>query len=216
MNFNFKYTTGILLAATGVGAGDLITGGLAGINHGTSLIWACIVGAIFKYFLNEGLARYQIATSNTLLSGWCSHLHSFFSWAFLIYLILWSFFVGGALINGSGIAMSNLLNLGAEGESFKIIFGISQSLIGLSLVLYGRFQTIEKVMSFFIFLMFLAVIFFSLFFINEPVTLISQGIVPSLSNKNLSNHIFSAQIHEHEEFSFKKSSIIKSEKSAVP
>ena len=180
MKISFKYTTGILLAATGVGAGDLITGGLAGINHGVSLIWACVVGAILKYFLNEGLARYQIATSETLLKGWCRHLHQFFIWVFLIYLIFWSFFVGGALINGAGIAMRNLLGFGD-----KIYLGIVQSILGLMLVLFGRFQTIERVMSFFVFIMFFAVIMFSFYFLNSPLEIISSGLVPKVSGENL-------------------------------
>ena len=50
IKFNNKYSTGILLAATGVGAGDLITGGLAGINFGVSLIWAMYLGCNIKVF----------------------------------------------------------------------------------------------------------------------------------------------------------------------
>ena len=53
---------GILVAATGVGAGDLLTAGLAGSRHGLTLLWAAWVGAILKWFLNEGIARWQLAT----------------------------------------------------------------------------------------------------------------------------------------------------------
>ena len=60
---------GILVAATGVGAGDLATGALAGSNVGVAILWAVVAGAVFKFVLNEGLARWQLATGSTLLEG---------------------------------------------------------------------------------------------------------------------------------------------------
>ena len=65
---------GILLAATGVGAGDLLTATLAGSEVGLAVLWAAVAGAILKWTLNEGLARWQLATDSTLLEGWARHL----------------------------------------------------------------------------------------------------------------------------------------------
>ena len=48
---------GILVAATGVGAGDLATGAFTGSQLGVAILWAVVVGAALKYVLNEGLAR---------------------------------------------------------------------------------------------------------------------------------------------------------------
>ena len=56
---------GILMAATGVGAGDLLTASLAGSKVGLALLWAVVAGAILKFTLNEGLARWQLATNST-------------------------------------------------------------------------------------------------------------------------------------------------------
>ncbi|MGD8528679.1 MAG: Nramp family divalent metal transporter, partial [Methyloceanibacter sp.] len=60
---------GLLLAATGVGAGDLATGSFVGSLLGTAVLWAVVVGALMKFFVTEGLARWQIATGETLLEG---------------------------------------------------------------------------------------------------------------------------------------------------
>ncbi len=60
---------GILLAATGVGAGDLMTTSLAGSEVGLGLLWAVVVGAALKFALSEGVARWQLATGSTLLEG---------------------------------------------------------------------------------------------------------------------------------------------------
>ena len=76
--------------------------------------------------------------------------------------------------------MRNLLGFGD-----KVSLGILQSILGLVLVLFGRFQTIEKVMSFFIFIMFFAVIMFSFYFLDKPLEVISSGLVPSVSSLNL-------------------------------
>ena len=60
---------GLLLAATGVGGGDLATGTFVGSLLGTGLLWAVVVGAFMKYVITEGVARWQLATGNTFLEG---------------------------------------------------------------------------------------------------------------------------------------------------
>ena len=52
---------GLLVAATGVGTGDLATAGFAGSKLGVAVLWAVVLGAFVKYVLNEGLARWQLA-----------------------------------------------------------------------------------------------------------------------------------------------------------
>lgn len=74
---------GILIAATSVGAGDLLTASLAGSRHGLTLLWAAWVGALLKWFLNEGLARWQMSTGETLLEGWVHRLGRWIPWLFL-------------------------------------------------------------------------------------------------------------------------------------
>ena len=64
---------GLLVAATGVGAGDLITGAMAG-HHLGLLLWIPLLGALLKYILTEGIARYQYATEETLVRGLMHHL----------------------------------------------------------------------------------------------------------------------------------------------
>jgi len=44
---------GIVIAATGVGAGDLIAASVSGARFGTTILWAAVIGAI----INENLAR---------------------------------------------------------------------------------------------------------------------------------------------------------------
>jgi Mn2+/Fe2+ NRAMP family transporter len=48
---------GLLVAATGVGAGDLATAAFTGSHVGVAVLWAVVLGALLKFVLNEGLAR---------------------------------------------------------------------------------------------------------------------------------------------------------------
>ena len=181
-----KYGTGILLAATGVGAGDLITSGLAGIHFGTTLIWACIFGATLKYFLNEGLTRYQMAMDETLLTGWVTRISKNIKWPFLIYLVLWSYFVSSALINACGAAATNIFQLTDNYNHSKIIYGVAHSLAGVFIVRKFSYSFIEKLMSFFIFFMFCSVIVTAFLIFDVTNLSISKILIPKITKSNLS------------------------------
>src|SRR3990172_4653148 len=140
------FAPGILVAATGVGAGDLMTASMAGSKAGLAILWAAAAGCVLKWTLNEGIARWQMATETTLLEGWVTRLGRWIQWVFLIYFLLWSFFVGGALITACGVAGASFLPLG-DANTSKNIWGAVHSLVGLGLVWVGSFRLFEKVMA---------------------------------------------------------------------
>ncbi len=145
---------GIVIAATGLGAGDLIAASVAGAKYGMAILWAAVVGAVLKFALNEGLARWQLATGTTLLEGWVRRLPRFWSVYFFIYLLLWSFIVAGALISATGLAVHAMVPaISVEAG------GAMQSLIAAGLVLFGRYRLLEVMMKFFILLMFAVVLY---------------------------------------------------------
>jgi Mn2+/Fe2+ NRAMP family transporter len=149
---------GILIAATGVGAGDLLTASLAGSRHGLALLWAAWIGALLKWFLNEGIARWQMATGTSLLQGWTDRLGRWIRWVFLGYLLIWTVFTGGALMNACGVAGTGILPLSDDLRTSKIIWGTIHSLIGAALVWKGGFRLFERLMGLFIGIMFFTVI----------------------------------------------------------
>jgi Mn2+/Fe2+ NRAMP family transporter len=148
---------GLLVAATGVGAGDLLTAALGGSALGVSLLWAAAGGALIKWLLNEGIARWQLATGTTLLEGWTLRLGRWIRWLFLAYFLAWSFFTGGALINACGVAGTALLPLSANPDTSKLLWGLLHSLAGLALVRLGGFRLFERIMSACVGLMFVTV-----------------------------------------------------------
>ena len=78
---------GLLVAATGVGAGDLATAGFAGAKLGTAVLWAVVLGALMKFVLTEGIARWQVASGDTLIAGVGNRLGRWVLWLFLLYLL---------------------------------------------------------------------------------------------------------------------------------
>ncbi len=163
---------GILVAATGVGAGDLATAAFTGNKLGTAVLWAVAVGAFFKFSLNEGLARFQLATQTTLLEHATQKLGRIFHLIFLLYLITWSFFVAAAIISACGVAGYALVQKtgllqGLSAEQGKIYFGVAHSLAGCAFVWLGNFKTFERLMATLIGLMFICVLVSAILMIDS-------------------------------------------------
>jgi Mn2+/Fe2+ NRAMP family transporter len=149
---------GILIAATGVGAGDLAVASLTGSRLGTAILWAAVAGAALKYTVTEGLARWQLATGETLLEGAVRRLGRPVGWIFLAYLVAWSFFVGSALMSACGVCAGALIPVFEDPSDAKVVFGIAHSALGLALVWIGGFALFERVMAICIALMFFTVV----------------------------------------------------------
>jgi Mn2+/Fe2+ NRAMP family transporter len=153
---------GLLLAATGVGGGDLATGSFVGSIVGTIVLWAVVVGAFMKFVVTEGLARWQLATGDSFLEGLAHHFGPGVIWAFLPYLFLWSFFAGSAQISACGVAMHAIFPVFGDATQGKIFFGALSSLVGLGLVLRGGYRLFEKIMRGCIAIMFVTVVWTAL------------------------------------------------------
>ena len=148
---------GILVAATGVGAGDLATAAFTGSKLGVTVLWAVVLGAAIKYLLSEGLARWQLATGDTLLEGCVRHFGRPAQWLFLAYLLIWSFFVGAALMSAAGVAVHAMVPL-FDARSDKIVYGMIQSGIAVLLVRIGGYRLFAKLMGICIAMMFFVVV----------------------------------------------------------
>jgi Mn2+/Fe2+ NRAMP family transporter len=149
---------GLLVAATGVGAGDLATASLAGSYLGAAILWAALLGAFLKFVVTEGLARWQLATGDTLLEGVVRHFGRIAGWLFLPYFVFWSFFVASALMNACGVALHALIPVFDDPVHGKVVFGILSSLLGVGLALKGGYALFEKIMRVCIGLMFVTVV----------------------------------------------------------
>jgi len=165
---------GILVAATGVGAGDLATAAFAGSQLGLAVLWAVIVGALVKFVLNEQLARWQLATGTTILDGAISKLGPVVWAVFGAYLLLWSPFVAVALMKACGAVLSVMVPIGPTWP-----YAVGCSLAGLVMVWLGGFALFQRVMAACIALMFVVVLTCAIVAMPDPVGVLG-GLVPRL------------------------------------
>ena len=133
---------GLAIAATGVGAGDLMSALIAGARHGTALLWVIVIGAVLKFALNEGVARWQLATGKTLIEGWTDHLGRPVLAYFTGYLAVWGIVVAAGLMSACGVAAHALFPQVPIGA-----WSVAHSLFALGLVWFGRYGIFEMVMK---------------------------------------------------------------------
>jgi Mn2+/Fe2+ NRAMP family transporter len=173
---------GLLVAATGVGAGDLATGAFSGSVLGTGVLWAVAVGALFKFVLSEGLARFQLASGETLLEGALRRAPRPARWLFLVYLLPWSWFTGIALVSACGVTAQAALPLVEDPLRGKLLWGALHSVAGLLLVLRGGFALFERAMSLAIGVMFVTVLWTASALGVEGGELLRGLLVPRLAS----------------------------------
>ena len=149
---------GILVAATGVGVGDIAGAGFAGSKLGYAILWAAVLGSFIKFVVNEGLARWQLATGQTLLEGAVLHFGRPVQWLFLVYLLVWSWAVGSALISASGVAAHALFPVFDDPQVGKVFWGVAHSGVAVGLIWLGGFRRFQQAMTLTFVFTFVAVI----------------------------------------------------------
>ncbi|MGC5529694.1 Nramp family divalent metal transporter [Streptomyces sp. SR-10] len=152
---SWKYIgPGIVVAATGVGAGDLVATLIAGSKFGYTLMWAAVIGCVVKISLAEAAGRWHLATGRTLFDGWRS-LGPWTTVYFAIYVVLWGFIYGATAMSSSALPIVALFPDGPGLKFWAIVTG----LIGLAFVWFNRYAVFEKVMTVLIGIMFVVVVY---------------------------------------------------------
>ena len=141
------------MAATGVGAGDLVAATKAGANYGLPLLWVAAIGAVLKFALAEGVARWQLATDTTILEGWVRSFGRPVRVYFLIYLILWTVSVSAALMAACGMAAHALVPALSVNA-----WAVIHALVALAFVWCRGYGTLEQFMKVAIGVMFVAIL----------------------------------------------------------
>jgi Mn2+/Fe2+ NRAMP family transporter len=126
---------GLLLAATGVGVGDMVASTIAGAEHGLALLWAVAAGVVVKFAITEGAARWQLATGRTLVEGWRDHLPRTLLVLFGLYFVVWSYFVSSALVSASALVPAAIF------PSVPLpAWGAAHAVAAFAIVFVGRYQ----------------------------------------------------------------------------
>lgn len=171
---------GLVVAATGVGAVDLVATLIAGSKFGYGLLWCVVVGCVMKIVLVEGAGRFSLATGKTIFQGWSS----LGWWPYLYfgpYIVIWGFVYGAAAMAGTGLPLHSLFP-----QLSVTWWGILSGLAGLALVWWGRYAIFEKVCAALVGVMFVSMVGAALLTLPNIPELLT-GLVPWIPEGGLVN-----------------------------
>ncbi|MEU1198420.1 Nramp family divalent metal transporter [Streptomyces sp. NPDC005813] len=156
---SWKYIgPGIVVAATGVGAGDLVATLIAGSNFGYTLLWAAVIGCLVKISLAEAAGRWHLSTGRTLFDGWAS-LGRWTTYFFVVYAVVWGFVYGAAAMSSSALPLQALFP-GVFPDDWSIKpWAVLCGLVGLVFVWFNRYEVFEKVMTVLVGVMFVVTVY---------------------------------------------------------
>lgn len=164
---------GLLAAATGVGAGDLVATMVAGASFGTVLLWAAVVGTLVKLALGEAVGRWHLGSGATMLDGW-RRLGYWATGFFGVYIVVWGFVYGATAMSAVGLPLNALFG-GLPVGGWAAIAGV----VGLVLVWVQRYQAFEKFMTVLVLIKFATVVFVAIL-VGPDVPALLNGLVPRL------------------------------------
>jgi Mn2+/Fe2+ NRAMP family transporter len=167
---------GLLVAAAGIGAGDIVSATMGGAGYGLALIWVIALAAFLKCFLNYGIARWQLATNTTALEGWCTHLPWWVRIYFGVYLLFWVVSVSAALTGACGLGLATLTG-GAVPRTWGAVI---HSIIGGVFVLLGGFSGFEKAMKVLIATMFFSMLACAALTFHDPAAFFHGLVIPTI------------------------------------
>jgi Mn2+/Fe2+ NRAMP family transporter len=164
---------GIVVAATGVGAGDLVATLIAGSEYGYALLWAVVLGVVVKIALAEAVGRWHLATGSTIFAGWRS-MGVWTSVYFVLYVAVWGFVYGATAMTSSALPLAALF------PALPIwAWGMVCGVVGLAFVWFGDYRLFEWAMTVLIGVMFVIVVGLAVLVTPDLGELVT-GLVPRL------------------------------------
>jgi Mn2+/Fe2+ NRAMP family transporter len=148
---------GIVVAATGADAGDLVATLIAGSSFGYTLLWAAIAGCLVKISLAEAAGRWHLSTGRTLFDGWAS-LGRWTTWFFAVYAVVWGFVYGAAAMSSSALPLQALFPDVMDLKWWAVACGLT----GLVFVWFNRYAVFEKVMTVLVGVMFMVTVYLAI------------------------------------------------------
>ena len=171
---------GIVVAATGVGAGDLVATLIAGARYGEALLWAAVAGTILKIALAEGVGRFTLTSGRTMFEGWSGlpgPRLGRLNWAgayFGVYVVVWGFVYGAAAMTASALPLTALFPA-LDLKTWGMVMGAT----GLTLVMVGGYGLFEKIMATLVGVMFVTVVGLAVI-VAPDVPRLLTGLWPTL------------------------------------
>ena len=140
---------GAILVGLSIGAGEIVIWPRIAAEYGGSMVWAAMVGIFIQLWVNFEIARWTIATGETVYTGFSRVWRGFAPLFILLTLVSW---IAPGWARASGLALKALL-IGPEGwgsDTFwtVITFGaVALILFGPKLIYNSVEKTIEVLVA---------------------------------------------------------------------
>jgi Mn2+/Fe2+ NRAMP family transporter len=164
---------GIVVAATGVGAGDLVATLIAGERFGYTLLWAALAGCVVKVALAEAVGRWHLSTGLTILEGW-TRLGRWTHVYFTPYILIWGFVYGATAMSATGLPLAALFPA-VSLQTWAMLAGVA----GLLFVWFNGYAVFETAMTVLVGLMFVTVVALAVILVPSLPDL-AWGVAPTL------------------------------------
>ncbi|WP_207212084.1 Nramp family divalent metal transporter [Promicromonospora panici] len=145
---------GLIVSASVVGAGELITATSLGAQAGFVLLWLVFVSTIVKVAVQVEMARYAIVTGEGAMEGYnrVPPRVGRLSWVFLMWVLMAisKLIQTGGLIGGMAAALSILLplGLGPLSPAAMTIWAVVVTVVAIATLIANRYGLIENVATF--------------------------------------------------------------------
>ncbi|MFC7404357.1 Nramp family divalent metal transporter [Georgenia alba] len=145
---------GLIVSASIVGAGELITATALGAEAGFVLLWLVVFSTLVKVAVQVELARYAIVTGRGAMEGYTlvPPRVGRFGWIFILWILfaLSKLIQTGGVIGGLAAALSILLPIGSgplEATSLTV-WSVLVTVVAIATLYSNRYALIEKVAVF--------------------------------------------------------------------
>jgi len=174
---------GLFLIGYNIGTGSVMTMAKTGAEHGMDLFWALVMSCIFTYILMVAYGKVTLVTGNTALFNIKNEFKH--GWILALYILI-------ALILGELLALIGIMGIVADliQEGIRILGGptvkniwiiICCAIVMYALLLFGKYQTFEKVLTGFVIVTGLSFLMVMVM-VKPSLTMIAKGLIPNIPN----------------------------------
>lgn len=119
---------GAILAAMGIGMGELLMWPRAVVMWGEGVLWLCLLGITFQYVVTMEMGRWATATGESIFTGaWRIGAKGIFMWMFFVYALILYCWPGWLATSGQALEV-------ATGVNWRtwVLVGVLLIFVGLS------------------------------------------------------------------------------------
>jgi Mn2+/Fe2+ NRAMP family transporter len=168
----------LVWAAEYIGSGEVIVATRTGAILGTTILWAVVVGVFLKCFIGMSGARYTVCTGEGMIDMFdrIPGPRHWVVWVVLVAHVVAGTLSIGALATSAGVFVSSLFPASVIPDGlarhFPALCGWGVTFFALAAVWSGTFDILKKIMSFFVLIVVLGVLYVAAHVLPGPAQLL--------------------------------------------